>query len=131
MNPYYGKDLNEIADRIIAGFKTMLQPPEAVGAMTVPAHFVVSNIIGIDGHSTRKASIVRESPKKHGTRSDIEKELPEGTTIVVIDISDEAIEFATGKFLAAGYQVVGSICLRDWLLKEVAQTASVVLKQKL
>nr|VFJ75851.1 MAG: orotate phosphoribosyltransferase [Candidatus Kentron sp. FW] len=114
-----GKGLHLIADAFIEKINTLPESPTAIGGLTLGADFIVAAVIMRAhqmGHPTILGSIVRKEPKKHGTRTHIENDLPPGTTIVVIDdviTTGGSTAKACDKLMEAGYRIVGIIALID------------------
>lgn len=110
-------DLNLISDDFLDDPST--QSPIAIGGLTMGADFITAAVIMRAyqiGLSTIKGSIVRKEPKKHGTKTRIENELPRGTTIVVIDdviTTGKSTAEACERFIDHGYEVTGIIALLD------------------
>ena len=114
-----GECLALIAEEFLVEAEKLSAPPEAIGGLTMGADFIVAAVIQRafeSGRSLVSGSIVRKEPKRHGTRSRIEHELPPGTRIMVIDdviTSGASTEAACREFRAAGYEIVGIVALVD------------------
>nr|VFK53178.1 MAG: orotate phosphoribosyltransferase [Candidatus Kentron sp. TUN]VFK54007.1 MAG: orotate phosphoribosyltransferase [Candidatus Kentron sp. TUN]VFK58917.1 MAG: orotate phosphoribosyltransferase [Candidatus Kentron sp. TUN] len=114
-----GEGLQLIADAFIEKINTLPESPTAIGGLTLGADFIVAAVIMRAhqiNHPTIFGSIVRKEPKKHGTRTHIENDLPSGTTIVVIDdviTTGGSTAKACDKLLEAGYRIIGIIALID------------------
>ncbi|MGR9105634.1 MAG: orotate phosphoribosyltransferase [Gammaproteobacteria bacterium] len=114
-----GEGLNLIADAVLDKINELQTCPQAIGGLTMGADFIVAAVTQSAYASNRSpslGSIVRKEPKKHGTRNYIENQLPEGTTIVVVDdviTSGGSTRQACENFLASGYKIIGIIALVD------------------
>nr|VFK24463.1 MAG: orotate phosphoribosyltransferase [Candidatus Kentron sp. MB]VFK30707.1 MAG: orotate phosphoribosyltransferase [Candidatus Kentron sp. MB]VFK75340.1 MAG: orotate phosphoribosyltransferase [Candidatus Kentron sp. MB] len=114
-----GEGLQLIADAFIERIDTLPERPVAIGGLTIGADFIVAAVIMRAhqiGHPTILGSIVRKEPKKHGTRTLIENDLPPGTTIVVIDdviTTGGSTARACEQLREAGCRIVGIIALID------------------
>jgi len=114
-----GEGLHLIADAFLDKINLLPERPTAIGGLTLGADFIVAAVImraHETGHPTILGSIVRKEPKKHGTRTHIENDLPPGTTIVVIDdviTTGGSTAKACDTLREAGYRIVGIIALVD------------------
>ena len=114
-----GECLSLIAEEFLVEAEKLPVPPKAIGGLTMGADFIVAAVIQRafqTGRPTLSGSIVRKEPKKHGTRSRIENELPAGTRIMVIDdviTSGASTEAACEEYLAGGYEIAGIVALVD------------------
>nr|VFJ88891.1 MAG: orotate phosphoribosyltransferase [Candidatus Kentron sp. LFY]VFJ90187.1 MAG: orotate phosphoribosyltransferase [Candidatus Kentron sp. LFY] len=114
-----GEALCLIADAFLEKIDTLPERPLAIGGLTLGADFIVAAVImraHQAGHPTILGSIVRKEPKKHGTRSRIENDLPAGTAVVVIDdviTTGGSTARACDELMAAGYRITGIIALID------------------
>jgi len=115
----HGEALHLIADAILEKINAFPEQPTAIGGLTLGADFIVAGVIMRayqTDHPTLNGSIVRKEPKKHGTRSLIENELPSGSPIVVVDdviTTGGSTIKACDQFLEAGYRIVGIVALID------------------
>jgi orotate phosphoribosyltransferase len=114
-----GEGLSLIVDAVISVIDDLPQQPNAIGGLTIGADPIVAGVVARAHQLNRPplhGSIVRKEPKRHGTKSKIENQLPAGTKIVVIDdviTSGSSVKTACKEFLAEGYIVVGIIALID------------------
>lgn len=114
-----GECLSLIADAFLEEAGRLPVFPEAAGGLTMGADFLVAAIIQRafeTGKPMVRGSIVRKEPKKHGTRSRIENELPRGTRIMVVDdvvTSGSSTATACEEYRAAGYEIAGIVALVD------------------
>ena len=114
-----GKCLSLIADAFLEEAGTLPAFPEAIGGLTMGADFIVAAVIQRayeTGKPMVRGSIVRKEPKKHGTRSRIENELPRGTRIMVVDdvvTSGSSTAAACEEYLASGYRIACIVALVD------------------
>ncbi|PZN68694.1 MAG: orotate phosphoribosyltransferase [Candidatus Methylumidiphilus alinenensis] len=114
-----GEGLSLIVDGVLAIIDGLPEQPTAIGGLTMGADPIVAGVVARAyqlGRSPTHGSIVRKEPKKHGTKSKIENQLPSGTKIVVIDdviTSGGSIKTACKELIAEGYIVVGIIALVD------------------
>ena len=114
-----GECLSLIAEEFLVEAEKLPVPPKAIGGLTMGADFIVAAVIQRafqTGMPTVSGSIVRKEPKKHGTRTKIENELPAGTCIMVIDdviTSGTSTETACEEYIAEGYEIVGIVALVD------------------
>nr|VFJ93848.1 MAG: orotate phosphoribosyltransferase [Candidatus Kentron sp. H]VFJ94553.1 MAG: orotate phosphoribosyltransferase [Candidatus Kentron sp. H]VFK01096.1 MAG: orotate phosphoribosyltransferase [Candidatus Kentron sp. H] len=115
----HGEALPLIADALLEKIDALPDPPTAIGGLTLGADFIVAGVImraWQTGHPTRHGAIVRKEPKKHGTRTLIENDLPTGTPVVVVDdviTTGGSTARACNQFLAAGCRIVGIMALVD------------------
>jgi orotate phosphoribosyltransferase len=113
-----GECLSLIADEFLDRITTLPEAPAAIGGLTMGADFIVAGVIqrAHERGVRMSGSIVRKEPKKHGTRSKVENELPRGTSIVVVDdvfTTGTSTATACRELLAEGYRVVGIVGLVD------------------
>ena len=114
-----GEGLALIAKEFLREIRNMPIQPTAIGGLTMGADFVTAAVIMLShqtGDKILKGSIVRKEPKKHGTRKNVENELPRNTKIVVVDdviTTGNSTLDACDKFEAAGYEVVGIMAIVD------------------
>jgi orotate phosphoribosyltransferase len=114
-----GEGLALLADIMLEEIDQFLDRPAAIGGLTLGADFIVAAVAMRAfqvGHPTIHGSIVRKEPKKHGTRSHIENEMPAGTKVVVVDdviTTGSSTAKACDQLLANGYQIVGILALVD------------------
>ncbi|MCB2261646.1 MAG: orotate phosphoribosyltransferase [Candidatus Thiosymbion ectosymbiont of Robbea hypermnestra] len=114
-----GEGLALLADVFLEEIDKFPERPSAIGGLTIGADFIVAAVAmraHQTGHSTTNGLIVRKEPKKHGTRSHIENEMPAGTKVVVIDdviTTGGSTAKACEQFLQDGYEIVGIIALVD------------------
>lgn len=108
-----------IAEALLKEIATLPESPSAIGGLTMGADFITAAVILLShqkGSGLMNGSIVRKEPKKHGTRNNIENELPPGTKIVVVDdviTSGASTLKACDEFEAAGYKVMGILAVVD------------------
>lgn len=114
-----GELLAHLADAFLELIRKLPEVPSAIGGLTMGADFISAAVAMRafqTGQSTVHASIVRKEPKKHGTKTFIENQLPSGTKIVVVDdvlTTGSSTEKACRQFVAAGYQLVGILAVVD------------------
>jgi orotate phosphoribosyltransferase len=114
-----GESLSLIVDAVISMIDDLPEQPTAIGGLTMGADPIIAGVVARAYQLNRPpiyGSIVRKEPKKHGTKSKIENQLPPGTKIVVIDdviTTGSSVKIACKEFLADGYIVVGIIALID------------------
>ena len=114
-----GEGLAILADLMLEEIDQFSERPSAIGGLTIGADFIVAAVAMRAfqvGHPTIHGSIVRKEPKKHGTRSHIENELPAGTKIVVVDdviTTGGSTAKACNQLLENGYKIVGILALVD------------------
>jgi orotate phosphoribosyltransferase len=114
-----GETLSHIADAFLNEIKKFRVTPTAIGGLTMGADFIAAAVAMRAfqiGAKTVHASIVRQEPKKHGTKNLIENELPSGTPIVVVDdviTTGSSTRKACVEFQKAGYRIVGILALVD------------------
>jgi orotate phosphoribosyltransferase len=114
-----GEGLTLIAKEFLREIERLPIQPDAIGGLTMGADFMTAAVIVLS-HQTNapimNGSIVRKEAKKHGTKNQIENELPPGTKIVVVDdviTTGKSTLQACDEFEAAGYQVVGILAVVD------------------
>ncbi|WP_089728300.1 orotate phosphoribosyltransferase [Candidatus Thiosymbion oneisti] len=114
-----GEGLALLADVLLEEIDKFPERPSAIGGLTLGADFMVAAVVMRAhqiGHPTINGSIVRKEPKKHGTRSHIENEMPRGTKIVVVDdviTTGGSTAKACEQLLKGGYEIVGILALVD------------------
>lgn len=114
----HGESLALIAQAFLALLDELPTKPHAIGGLTLGADPITAAVV-LAAHQqglTIEGTIARKEPKKHGTRTPIENDLPRGTRIVVVDdvvTSGSSTLQAAEKFEAAGYEIVGIIALID------------------
>lgn len=114
-----GEGLALLADVLLEEIDKFSERPSAIGGLTIGADFIVAAVAMRAyqiGHPTINGSIVRKEPKKHGTRSPVENEMPKGTKIAVVDdviTTGGSTAKACEQFLREGYEIVGIIALVD------------------
>ena len=114
-----GRSLSLIADAFLDKAGKLPCFPHAIGGLTMGADFIVAAVIQRafkTGKPLVSGSIVRKEQKAHGAGSKIENELPEGTSIMVVDdvvTTGASTEAACDAFIAAGYDIVGIVALVD------------------
>lgn len=111
--------LTLIADLLLEEIDKLPESPTAIGGLTMGADFITAAVI-VRAHQTGRpivhGSIARKEPKAHGTRQNIENELPAGTKIVLVDdvvTSGNSILKAGDIFEAEGYRAVGALAIVD------------------
>lgn len=115
----HGEGLALLADAMLEEIDRLPMRPTAIGGLTIGADFIVAGVVMRAhqlGHPTANGMIVRKEPKKHGTRSHIENEMPRGTRVVVVDdviTTGSSTANACDQFLRHGYEIVGIIALVD------------------
>jgi len=114
-----GEGLALLADVMLEEIDQFPDSPTAIGGLTIGADFVVA-AVAMRGyqtaHPTINGSIVRKEPKKYGTRSHIENEMPPGTKVVVVDdviTTGSSTAAACDQLLKHGYEIVGILALVD------------------
>lgn len=114
-----GEGLSLIAEVFLGEIATFSEIPLAIGGLTMGADFITA-VVAMKAYErglpTVRGSIVRKEPKRHGTMNHVENELPQGTSIVVVDdviTTGNATKKACEQFIAAGYRIVGIIALID------------------
>lgn len=114
-----GEGLALLADIMLEEINQFPVMPSAIGGLTLGADFIVAAVAMRAfqvGHPTIHGSIVRKEPKKHGTRSHIENEMPAGTRVVVVDdviTTGGSTAKACDQLLENGYEIVGILALVD------------------
>ena len=114
-----GRCLSLIADAFLEEAGRMPRFPIAIGGLTMGADFIVAAVIQRafeTGKPLVSGSIVRKEQKQHGAGNRIENELPEGTSIMVVDdvvTTGSSTVTACDTFIAAGYDIVGIVALVD------------------
>ena len=114
----HGECLDLIAEAFLAEMSAFPVWPDAIGGLTLGADFITAAVV-LTAHRRGlplEGSIVRKEPKKHGTKTPIENELPAGTRVVVVDdviTTGSSTLQAAEEFQASGYEVVGVIALVD------------------
>lgn len=114
-----GEWLAILADLMLEEIDQFSERPSAIGGLTLGADFIVAAVAMRAfqvGHPTIHGSIVRKEPKKHGTRSHIENEMPAGTKIVVVDdviTTGSSTAKACDQLLENDYEIVGILALVD------------------
>jgi orotate phosphoribosyltransferase len=114
-----GEALSLMADLFLEEIDKLPEIPAAIGGLTMGADFITAAVAmrAFDrGMATVRGSIVRKEPKKHGTMTRIENELPKGTSIVVVDdviTTGNATRQACEHLAEAGYRIVGIVALVD------------------
>jgi len=114
-----GECLNLIADEVLAAIRCLPVPVQAIGGLTMGADFIVAAVIMRAYERKRPTvygSIVRKEPKKHGTCSMIENEMPPDTPIVVVDdviTSGGSTLKACEELEASGYRIMSVLALVD------------------
>ena len=114
-----GRALSLIADAFLEEAGELHEFPQAIGGLTMGADFIVAAVIQRafeSGRPMTRGCIVRKEPKKHGTRSRIENELPSGTRIMVVDdviTTGSSTEAACREFVDSGYRIAGIVALVD------------------
>jgi orotate phosphoribosyltransferase len=114
----HGECLDLISDAFLAEMAEFPVRPDAIGGLTLGADFITAAVV-MTAHRRGmplEGSIVRKEPKKHGTKTPIENELPVGTRVVVVDdviTTGSSTLQAAEKFQASGYEIVGVIALVD------------------
>lgn len=126
----HGESLALLADAFLEEIRKLPEQPQAIGGLTLGADPITAAVV-LAAHQqgwALEGSIARKEPKKHGTRTPIENDLPHGTRIVVVDdvvTSGSSTLQAAEKFQAAGYKIVGVVALVD---REAGGMAALVEK---
>ena len=114
-----GRCLSLIADEFLVEARKLPRFPQAIGGLTMGADFIVAAVIQRAFETSKpliSGSIVRKEKKQHGAGNKIENELPQGTSIMVVDdvvTTGTSTEAACDAFIAAGYDIVGIVALVD------------------
>ncbi|NKC10719.1 MAG: orotate phosphoribosyltransferase [Gammaproteobacteria bacterium] len=114
-----GEALALIADEFLHEINRLPEKPQAIGGLTMGADFITAAVVmraAQTDHPTNLGSIVRKARKEHGTRSFIENELEEGTSVVVVDdvvTTGTSTARAARAMREAGCRIVGIVCLID------------------
>ena len=113
-----GECLSMIADEFLEKIRALPNQPTAIGGLTIGADFIVAAVIqrSSERGTPMSGSIVRKEPKKHGTKSRVENELPRGTPIVVVDdvfTTGASTATACKELQKHGYRIVGIVGLVD------------------
>jgi orotate phosphoribosyltransferase len=114
-----GEGLAILAEAYLEEIDRFPEKVEAIGGLTLGADPIAAAVAMRAfqiGHSTINACIVRKERKKHGTKSYIENEMPEGTPIVVVDdviTSGSSTAKACDHLLSHNYKIVGIVALID------------------
>lgn len=114
----HGECLDLMAEAFLDEMSAFPVWPDAIGGLTLGADFITAAVV-LAAHRrglSLEGSIARKEPKKHGTKTPIENELPAGTRVVVVDdviTTGSSTLQAAEKFREAGYGIVGVIALVD------------------
>lgn len=117
-----GGFLNDFAAYVCGAIVPKLpEKPDVAGGLTLGADFITAAIAMHSAankgtnYTMNQGSIVRKEPKKHGTRSKIENEIPNKKVLVVEDVitSGASIAKACDEFLAAGYKPIAMLTVVD------------------
>lgn len=114
-----GEGLALLADVMLEEIDQFPNRPSAIAGLTLGADFIVAAVAMRAfqvAHPTIHGSIVRKEPKKHGTRSHIENEMPAGTKVVVVDdviTTGSSTAKACDQLIENGYEIVGILALVD------------------
>lgn len=114
-----GKSLALLADILLEEIDRFPERPSTIGGLTLGADPIAAAVAMRAfqiGHPTIHGSIVRKEPKKHGTHSYIENEMPAGTKVVIVDdviTTGSSTARACDQLLENGYEIVGILALVD------------------
>ena len=113
-----GECLSLISEHYLERIESLPERPTAIGGLTMGADFIVAGIIqkAFESGMVLSGSIVRKTPKAHGTCSLIENEFDDKRPIVVVDdvfTSGKSTLQACAALGDHGYRIVGVIGLVD------------------